>query len=207
VTDPATLARTEAEVVTLPPGRHGLPADLVREIQRRRLMTAAAESLAAGGYGRITVTEIVRSARVSTGTFYKHFDGLWECLLETYEADAELLCAEIESCCAEAGGSRQERAAAAIERALETLAADPSGAYLLGAEPPPQAEAMTVARRRLVTRLAGHLGSARKDDGEERAVRLVAGALALVASRTRAGGAERLPADLGPTLAGILLSP
>lgn len=206
MSDPATLTRAEAEVVTLPPGRHGLPAELVRESQRRRLMTAAAETLAASGYGRITVTEVARSARVSTGTFYKCFDGLWDCLLETYETDAELLCAEIECCCAEASGGKRERAAAAIERALETLAADPAGAYLLSAEPPPQAEALTAARRRLVAHLAGQLASVRGHHSEERAARLVAGALALVASRVRAGAAEQLP-DLTPTLTGILLAP
>jgi AcrR family transcriptional regulator len=198
----------------LPAGRHGLSPDLVGENQRARLTAAAAESLAERGYGAITVTDVVKRAGVSTSTFYKRFDDLWGCLAAAYEAGAERLCEAIEGACPDAE--------AAIEAALALLAAEPPLAHLLSAEPPSQAAALAAARAQLVKHLAALLRSARADrDGSARvrssfhpdsdrnlyrAAQLVAGALALVAMRIRAEGAESLPA-LAPTLTGILLTP
>lgn len=207
----------------LPAGHHGLSPDLVAENQRARLAAAAAESLAEHGYGAIKVTEVVARAGVSTSTFYKRFDDLWDCLAAAYEAGAERLCEEIEGACAAAGAGSADggRGGAAIEAALALLAAEPPLAHLLSAEPPSQAAALTAARRRLVKRLAALLRSARADRGGsararsrflpdsganlDRAAQLIASALALIAMHTRAEGAERLP-DLAPTLTGILLS-
>ena len=42
----------------LPPGRHGIPANLVVEHQRRRLIAAMAEALAEHGYANVTTTQV-----------------------------------------------------------------------------------------------------------------------------------------------------
>jgi len=80
----------------LPPGRHGIPANLVVEHQRRRLLAAMAEALAEHGYGGVTTTHVSELANVSTSTFYKHFGNLWDCVLAAYVDSADRLCEEID---------------------------------------------------------------------------------------------------------------
>jgi len=181
----------------LRPGRHDLPRELVRESQRRRLMTAAAEVLAAEGYAGITVTGVTRQARVSSSTFYKRFDDLWACLLEVYEADAASLCEAVENAPSGSG----EEASGPIGAGLALLAADPALTCLLSTEPPARAPELRQARGRLIERLAGSL---RASHPGEREKRQVSAALALIASRARAEGASSLP-GLAPTLSEILL--
>ncbi len=190
----------------LPPGRHGLSPSLVEENQRQRLALAAAESLAARGYGAITTTEVVKLAGVSTASFYKRFDDLWDCLRAAYEAGAKRLCERIESSCVSNGGSTQ-RAPAAVEGALSLLASEPSLAYLLSTEPPAQIGGLRAARARFIARLVALLrGTEEHKGGEEREERLVGGALALISGQIRSNGAERLE-ELAPTLIEILLGP
>lgn len=190
----------------LPAGQHGLSPSLVEENQRQRLARAAAESLAARGYGALTTTEIAKRAGVSTSTFYKRFDDLWDCLLAAYESAAERLCERIEAVCVAAGGSEQG-AAAGIEAALALLAAEPPLAQLLSTEPPSQASALWAARRRFTAHLVALLREIGDRQGSgEREARLVGGALALVSMRTATVGAERLE-EIAPTLIEILLRP
>jgi AcrR family transcriptional regulator len=189
----------------LPAGRHGLSPGLVEQNQRERLALAATESLAARGYGAITVTEVVKLAGVSASTFYKRFDDLRDCLVTAYEAGAERLCARIEGACATAG-SEEDRGPAGIEGALDLLASDPALAYLISTDPPSQAKTLWAARRRLSARLVTLLGRARAgENGSEREAQLVGGALALVAVRSRTDGAEQLR-ELAPVLSRILLA-
>ncbi len=188
----------------LPAGRHGLSPRLVEENQRARLARAAMESLATRGYGRLTTTEVVRQAGVSTSTFYKRFDNLWDCLLAAYETGAERLCERVEAACATAGGAA-EGAAAGIEAALALLATEPALAQLLSTEPPSQASALWAARRRFADRLVTLLRAAGERQGSgEREARLVGGALALISMRTATAGAARLQ-ELAPMLTEILL--
>jgi AcrR family transcriptional regulator len=189
----------------LPPGRHGLSREQVRESQRRRLTAAAAVELAERGYGQVTLTGVSKGAGVSTATFYQHFDDLWACLLAAYDDAAERLCETIESACAAAGDGREERVRTAIEGGLSMLSDAPALAHLLSAEPPSQATALWAARRRLNARLAAQLRDAGSGGGSgEREERLVGAALALVAVRSRTEGPRQLR-ELAPTLTAVLL--
>jgi AcrR family transcriptional regulator len=201
----AAAAPRGPAVKRLPPGRHGLSREQVRESQRRRLTAAAAAALAERGYGRITLTGVSKGAGVSTATFYQHFDDLWDCLLAAYDEAAKEVCEAIERACIAAGGGREEQARTGIEAGLSTLAGAPPLAHLLSAEPPSQAPTLWAARRRLVARLAALLRevSGSRGDGRREA-RLAGGALALIASRARADGAGRLP-ELAPMLTMVLL--
>ncbi|HXS46667.1 MAG TPA: TetR family transcriptional regulator [Solirubrobacterales bacterium] len=200
----------EAPAVRLPPGRHGLPADLVRAHQRQRLLAAAANALAEQGYGRLTAARVTELAGVSSRTFYQHFEDLWACLLAAYETEAGHLCTEIESSCrARAEEGRLVQARAGIGVALGFLAAEPSVARLLSAEPPPQIAALAAARRDFVERLGAMLrrvldsGGATPLPGLER--RLIGAALALVATRSASGEPRRLR-ELEPELSELLLT-
>lgn len=199
-----------ATPVRLPPGRHGLPADLVRGHQRQRLLEAAANALVEQGYGRLTAARVTELAGVSSRTFYQHFEDLWSCLLAAYEGEAGLLCERIEAACERAADQgRRERARAGIGAALDFLATEPTVARLLSAEPPPQIATLAVARRDLVERLGAMLrgilepGGATPLPGLER--RLIGAALALISARAASGDPRRLR-QLEPELSEILLA-
>jgi AcrR family transcriptional regulator len=54
---------------TLPRGRHSIPRNEVKRIQRERILVAAIEKVASKGYVGTTVENITRAARVSRRTF------------------------------------------------------------------------------------------------------------------------------------------
>lgn len=194
----------------LPPGRHGIPSNLVAEHQRRRLIAAVAEALAEHGYAGVTTTHVSERANVSTSTFYKQFGNLWDCLLAAYVASADWLCAEIEAACdaAEEGSDPLE---VGIAAALSFFAARPRLGQLLGAQAPREASALSAARRLLISRLAAMLRRARGGDEDAPQPpgldeRMIDATLAFVRGRIAAGEADRLP-ELGPELVAILDRP
>lgn len=191
----------EPAPLRLPPGRHGIPTDLVRAHQRLRLLAAASAALAEQGYGHLTAARVTELAGVSSRTFYQHFEDLWACLLAAYETEAGRLCEEIEA---------TQSPRAGIAAALRFLAAEPDVARLLSAEPPPQIAALAEARRGLVERLGEMLRAALTDPdgatplpGLER--RLVGAAFALVSARAASGDPRRLR-ELEPELSELLLA-
>jgi AcrR family transcriptional regulator len=191
----------------LPPGRHGIPVNLVAEHQRRRLIAAMAEALAAHGYAGVTTTHISKGANVSTSTLYKHFGNLWDCALAAYVASADRLCERIEAACA-ARSAGTEPLAVGVDAALSLFADEPALAQLLSTQPPLEAPAIAAARRLLISRLAAMLrrgrgpaeASAQPPGLDER---LIDATLAFLSTRIASGQAARLR-SLGPELTAIL---
>ncbi len=208
--EPHTAAAGALAPVRLPPGRHGLPSQLVRTHQRQRMLEAAATAVAEQGYGRLTAARVTELAGVSSRTFYQHFEDLWACLLVAYEAQAASVCARIgDACSCFPEEDRWGRAEAGIGGAIDFLAGEPTVARLLSTEPPPQIAALAAARRDLVERLGAMLrpvlapGGATPLPGLER--RLVGAAMALVSARAASGEPQRLR-DLEPELSELLLA-
>jgi AcrR family transcriptional regulator len=195
----------------LPPGRHGIPAKLVVEHQRLRLIEAMAEALAEHGYAAVTTTQVSERAGVSTATFYKHFGNLWDCVLAAYVATADRLCERVEAACASCEPPLS-KLAVGIEAALAFIGAEPAAAQLVCSPAPLEASAVAAARRLLIARLAAMLRRGR-EAGEAAAneppgldERLIDAALAFVCSRLAAGEAERL-SELAPELTALLDRP
>jgi AcrR family transcriptional regulator len=107
----------------LPPGPHGLPADLVERNQRERLIAAMAEECAERGYAETSVMEIARRAGVSTASFYRQFKDRRECMLTSFEELFGRLLEAIEAGCAGETDSG-ERASSGIRTAAALLAGD-----------------------------------------------------------------------------------
>lgn len=191
----------------LPPGRHGIPANLVTEHQRRRLLAAMAEALAGHGYAELTTTRVSELAGVSTSTFYKHFGNLWDCALAAYVASSDRLCATIEEACSNRD-PRRDPLDAGIDAALAFCADEPQSAQLLCAHAPLEASAIAAARRILISRLAAMLRRGR-DPGVEGAQppgldeRLIDATFTFISSRISSGASAQL-SGLGPELAMIL---
>lgn len=191
----------------LPPGRHGIPANLVVEHQRRRLIASLCEALAEYGYANLTTTQVSEGANVSTSTFYKHFGNLWDCVLAAYVASADQLCEEIEAACA-ARDPRSAPLAVGIDAALAFFASQPPLAQLLSAQAPLEASAIAAARRLLISRLAAMLRRGRgPDDATVQPPgldeRMIDATLVFVGARVSSEEAEKL-VELGPELAAIL---
>jgi AcrR family transcriptional regulator len=59
--------------------------ETVKDDQRQRILRATGELVAKRGYNAVTVGLIVKRARVSYKTFYKHFSNKEECFLELFD--------------------------------------------------------------------------------------------------------------------------
>jgi AcrR family transcriptional regulator len=201
----------------LPPGRHGIPANLVREHQRLRLLAAMTDALGAHGYANVTTTHVSERANVSTSTFYKHFGNLWDCLLAAYVAAGDRLCAEVEAACAATGpdddellaDSERNQLEAGIEAALSFFAAEPELGRLLSAQAPREASALCAARRILISRLAAMLRRTRAGDTSQPPgldELMIDATLAFLHSRLTGAELGQL-GELAPELAAILGRP
>jgi AcrR family transcriptional regulator len=178
----------------LPPGSHGIPADVVSRNQRERLVAAMAEVCADVGYAGASATAVAKAAGVSTVTFYKQFADKRDCLLAAHRQLLGRLVEELDR--VRDGVGEGGKALAALHALLAVFAADPPSARLLTVE----------------ILAAGPEGCKRHDAAVKAfAERLgadwvrTAGALALIGKLVMVGEADRLP-ELGGELA-VTLSP
>jgi AcrR family transcriptional regulator len=74
-------------------GPNGLPRGQVSEIQRSRMLTAAAEAVEDVGYARLTVAQVIARARVSRKTFYDLFEDREDCFLAVFDQAVEQISA------------------------------------------------------------------------------------------------------------------
>lgn len=117
----------------LPPGSHGIPADVVARNQRERLVAAMAEVCAERGYAEASVAGVAKQAGVSSLTFYKQFAGKRDCMLAAHRQLLGRLLEEVDRA-REGEGSSEATKRAAIRTALALFAADPPSARLLTVE-------------------------------------------------------------------------
>src|SRR5579872_4417770 len=81
----ASNDQTRSTRTRLRPGPNGLPRGQVSEIQRSRMLTAAAEAVEEVGYARLTVAQVIARARVSRKTFYDLFEDREDCFLAVFD--------------------------------------------------------------------------------------------------------------------------
>ena len=174
---------TDAKSLRLPPGSHGIPAEVVSRNQRERLVAATAEECAEVSYAEATVAAVAKRAGVSSLTFYKQFEGKRECMLAAHE---ELLGRLLEALDREAEEERDPAAKAgvALRAALAIFAADPPSVRLLTVEILAAGPQGVERHDAMVAALAERLGA--------NWIR-AAGMLALVGKLVAAGEADRLP--------------
>lgn len=120
-----------------------------RAAARERIIKAALELIAAGGYRSATVAAVASRAGVATGTVYRHFPSKAELFAEVFrrasqrEVDATIAAAH------ERGGSTTERIAAAVETFARRALRGRRLAWALIAEPvDPAVEAERLVYRR-----------------------------------------------------------
>jgi AcrR family transcriptional regulator/DNA-binding MarR family transcriptional regulator len=93
----AVVENTHTGSLRLGPGRDGRSAGHVAQIQRRRMIAAMARVVEEVGYARMTVAQVITSARVSRKTFYEIFADREDCFLAAFDqalSEARTLAAE-----------------------------------------------------------------------------------------------------------------
>jgi AcrR family transcriptional regulator len=195
----------------LPRGPHALPQEVVEAHQRERLIAAVAPAMAAKGYAKLTVKDLIDRAGVSRRTFYQLFDDKLDCVFAAHhEAFSRLNSIIVDACAAEKAWP--DGVVAAIEGALGFAVSAPDEMRLILISA--QASEPTLARRGRAThdQLAALLRSGRQRHetagtplpSVEQAT--VAAATSLVGDCLLAGELERIPA-LGPELVQMILTP
>jgi AcrR family transcriptional regulator len=178
--------------------------------QRERMLEAMCRAVAAKGYAKVTVADVVGQANVSRSTFYEQFTDKEDCFLQAYEEGAGKIIREVGVTVVQSGAEDwHERIRIGMTRYLEVLAADPDLARsllvdVLGAGP----KAVALRRKVFSNFVDLYRPAARSDSPADVALRsvpepffraLVGGISELVQEHIVTEGAESLP-ELTDTL-------
>jgi AcrR family transcriptional regulator len=113
---------------------------------RERVLQAALDQLAEGGYGSASVSAVARRAGLATGSVYRHFSSKADLLAEVFRVAAQR---EVDVLAAIRGDTVEERLAGCVEAFVRRALAEPVRAYALIAEPvDPAVEAERLVFRR-----------------------------------------------------------
>ena len=212
-----TLARTHEGKPGLPRGRSRLPLSAVRASQRERLLRSVIAAVSESGYLAVTVTDIVRRARVSRAAFYAQFADKEDCFLAATAEGRKVMIDQIVSATRvlPADASDEEALRVACRAYLGFLAAEPAFARVFYIHMP-AAGPRAVDRLDAGTGLFAELNQKWHQRARERhpewpsvpseAYLALAGATAeLVRSMVRTGWTDALP-ELEETLVSLHLA-
>jgi AcrR family transcriptional regulator len=184
--------------IHLTPGAHGLPREVVKAVQRERMLDAIAEVAARDGYASTTVAKVVAAAGVSRKTFYEQFANKEECFLAAYDETIEHV---LEIIATEYGRPAvlRTRVRRGLQAFLRFCAAEPARARLCIVEVLAAGPAALERRVTTMKRFARFVETVREDvPGEAAAPSLAAeaavgGIAEILYSRLLEGQAEELP--------------
>jgi len=135
-TDPATGETLAPLYERLPRGPHRLGAGAVAENQRRRMHGAMIEAVAANGYGRTSVKQVVTLAGVSRRAFYEQFSNKQECFLATLDQIATHTLTRIAESYRASAGTLEQRLGIALTSFAEIVRANPKGSRVMLVDAP-----------------------------------------------------------------------
>jgi AcrR family transcriptional regulator len=121
----ALLTRADGR---FPAGVRTLPPDLVRAIQRERLLASMIRTVTEIGYNALTVQNVLTRAGISRPTFYEQFEDKEDCFLTAFDACAARMRKRVEAAAVEAGSGWREQLRSGIAELLRFIAAEPEEA-------------------------------------------------------------------------------
>jgi AcrR family transcriptional regulator len=130
-----------------PSGVRKLPSDLIRAIQRERLIVAMLNAAAELGYLGTNVQDVIDRAGVSRPTFYEHFANKEDCFLAAFDSSAARLRKKIEAAAGKGGSVWRDRVRFGLEALLRFAAAEPDTARTMVVEA--RAASAAAVRRRV----------------------------------------------------------
>src|SRR4051794_19868574 len=120
-----------------------------RAATRERIVSAALDQLAAGGYASASVNAIAQRASIATGTVYRHFPSKSDLFAEAFRRASARELAVMVDAAAQPDQPARERIAHGAETFARRALAEPTRAYALLAEPvDPAVEAERLIFRR-----------------------------------------------------------
>ncbi len=199
------------ELGPLPAGRHGYSREQVAHHQRERLIAGLAAAVAEKGYAAVTLSDIVKEAKVSRRVFYANFESKEQCFLAAFEVVVghlrELVAEAIEGI-----GDWPQRAIAATRAVLGFLASEPDLARLCLVESRGAGPAVAARFNQAVGEMAPLLKLGRAERQGERPLPAstedsTIGSLVSLAYRKAAAGEAAQLEDLLPDCAELILLP
>ena len=129
-----------------PSGVRKLPPDLIRAIQRERLIVAMLNAAAELGYLETNVQDVIDRAGVSRPTFYEHFSNKEDCFLAAFDTSAERLRKKVDAAARKGGDVWRDRVRYSLEALLRFARREPDTARTMVVEAR-AASAVAVRRR------------------------------------------------------------
>lgn len=130
-----------------PSGVRKLPTELVRAIQRERLIVAMLNAAAELGYLETNVQDVIDRAGVSRPTFYEHFSNKEDCFLAAFDTSAVRLRKKVDAAARKGGDVWRDRVRFSIEALLSFASREPDTARTMVVEA--RAASATAVRRRV----------------------------------------------------------
>ncbi len=124
----ALLTRADGR---FPAGVRTLPAELVRAIQRERLLAAMIKTVTEIGYNTLTVQNVLTRAGISRPTFYEQFEDKEDCFLAAFDNSAARIRDRIAGAVAGNGGGWRGQLRSGIAELLRFIAEEPEEARLV----------------------------------------------------------------------------
>jgi len=130
-----------------PSGVRKFPADLIRAIQRERLIVAMLNAAAELGYLETNVQDVIDRAGVSRPTFYEHFSNKEDCFLAAFDTSAERLRKKVDAGVRKGGDVWRDRVRFGLEALLRFASREPDTARTMVVEA--RAASATAVKRRV----------------------------------------------------------
>ena len=141
-----------------PPGARKLPSDLVKAVQRERLVVAMLMAASDLGYRETNVQDVIDRAGVSRPTFYEHFSNKEDCFLAAFDTSAARLRSKVDAA-AQRGEAWRDRLRFSLEALIEFAIAEPATARTLIVEARAASSDAVMRRVQLLERFAECLDS------------------------------------------------
>jgi AcrR family transcriptional regulator len=130
-----------------PAGVRKLPSELIRAVQRERLIVAMLSAAAELGYLETNVQDVIDRAGVSRPTFYEHFANKEDCFLAAFDTSAERLRKKVDVAANKGGDVWRDRVRYSLEALLGFASREPDTARTMVVEA--RAASATAVRRRV----------------------------------------------------------
>lgn len=157
----ALLTRAEGR---FPAGVRTIPTDLVKAIQRERLLAAMIGAVTDTGYNTLTVQNVLTRAGISRPTFYEQFEDKEDCFLAAFDASAARMQECVEAAVALSGPGWRERLRSGIAALLRFIAEEPEEARIVIVEARASSPRGLLRRDELLDRFATCIDALVRED-------------------------------------------
>jgi AcrR family transcriptional regulator len=205
------MATRKRPRIKLTGGPHGIPRELVQEVQRGRMLDAAADVIAEEGYLDATVHKILKRAGISRRTFYEIFKDKQDCFLEAYQEAVDQAFGLVREACAEAD-TPEARVEGGLRALLRFAEREPKLARMCVVEVMAAGDKVRARRSETMDRLAALAADALEErcDSREEALlraRVLTGGVHEMVYDALARGRSRGLADLADDVVASYLPP